>query len=137
MKKTKELLSSLQSQRRKYRIKKTDFNKYEDGYLKRVDKEPIENKTFEYNELAQEKMFLDELYKQLERHEAKSQEVIDSLSHEIRTPIVTIKAYADMLLSGKFGEPTQVQKEKLLLVQESTEELMHVVMQMLNKMKEE
>lgn len=91
--------------------------------------------THAINEMAQEKMFLEELYKRLEKHETKSQEIFDTLSHELRTPIVTIKAYADMLLSGKFGEPTPVQKEKLLRVQENTEALMEVVMQMLKKIK--
>ena len=112
------------------------FKEYESNYVEKAEKNKSRQKDFQLNELAQEKIFLAELYKQLERHEAKSQEVIDSLSHEIRTPIVTIKAYADMLLSGKFGEPTVVQKEKLVMVQANTDALMEVVMQMLKKLKE-
>jgi len=113
-----------------------DLKESEDDFVKSAKEKTTKRSKHAINEMAQEKIFLEELTKHLEIHAAKSQEVFDSISHELRTPIVTIKAYADMLLSGKFGEPTTVQKEKLLRVQESTEELMYVVMQMLKKLKE-
>ena len=113
-----------------------DLKEYEDDFVKSAQEKTMERSKHAINEMAQEKMFLQELNKLLEKQQVKNQEIYHTLSHELRTPIVTIKAYADMLLSGKFGEPTPVQKEKLLLVQANTDALMDVVMQMLKKLKE-
>ena len=111
-------------------------SKEHDDFVKSAKEKTEHRHEHAVNEMAQEKMFLEELCKHLETQDSKSQEIFDIMSHELRTPIVTIKAYADMLMSGKFGEPTSQQKEKLSMVQESTEALMDVVIQMLNKIQE-
>ena len=63
----------------------------------------------------------------------KELEVFDSLSHELRTPVVTIKAYIDMLLQDQFGELRPEQKEKLERVKENTDLLIKVISEMLEK----
>ena len=110
--------------------------KEDDDFVKASKEKTMKRSEHAVKELAQEKMFLEELYKRQEKRDTKSQEIFDTLSHELKTPIVTIKAYTDLLLSGKFGEPTPEQKEKLLLVKESTESLVDVILQMLEKIKE-
>jgi len=43
---------------------------------------------------------------------------------------------ADMILDGKYGELTPLQKEKLTLVEENTVLLIDTIMKMLDKIKE-
>jgi len=69
----------------------------------------------------------------LEENEEISKEIFDDFSHELRTPTVTIKAYIDMLLQGKFGELTEPQKEKLERIKQNTELLIKVIFLMLEK----
>jgi len=88
------------------------------------------------NELEQEKILLKEINKYFEKNDDISKEIFDSFSHELRTPIVTIKSYTDMILNGAFGELSSEQKEKLLRVKENTELLIDTVMLMLDKIKD-
>jgi len=91
--------------------------------------------THTIRELEMEKSILLELTKYLEDNETISKEIFDSLSHELRTPVVTIKGNIDMLLAGKFGKLTVEQKEKLEAVKKSTDFLIKVIFQMLEKSK--
>ena len=87
------------------------------------------------NELKQEKMILKEVNKYLDENETISKEIFDSLSNELRTPVVIIKAYIDMLLKDQFGELTEQQKEKIERIKGSTDLLIKVIFQMLKKNK--
>jgi len=89
----------------------------------------------ELKEMEQERLFLEEINDHLEKNETISKDVFERFSHELRTPIVTIKAYADMILEGKYGELTPLQKEKLTLVEENTVLLIDTIMKMLEKIK--
>jgi len=86
-------------------------------------------------ELEQEKFLAKDVINYLEGKEIISQEVFNSLSHELRTPVVTIKAYIDMLLESHFGELRPEQKEKLERVKENTDFLINVISEMLEKSK--
>ncbi len=90
----------------------------------------------ELKEMEQERLFLEEINDHLEKNETISKDIFERFSHELRTPIVTIKAYADMILDGKYGELTPLQKEKLTLVEENTVLLIDTIMKMLEKIKE-
>ena len=85
------------------------------------------------NELNQEKIILKEINKYLDKNETISKEIFDSLSHKLRTPIVTIKSYIDMLLNDQFGELTEQQKEKLERIKENTDLLIKFIFQILEK----
>jgi len=87
-------------------------------------------------EMEQERIFLEKINEHLEKNENISKQVFDSFSHELRTPIVTIKTYTDMILDGAFGDLTPMQKEKLLRVKENTELLVDTIMKMLEKIQE-
>ena len=86
-------------------------------------------------ELRQEELLSKDIIKYLEGKDVVSKEIFDSLSHELRTPVVTIKAYIDMLLEDHFGELKPEQKEKLVQVKESTDFLINVIFKMLEKSK--
>ncbi len=87
-------------------------------------------------EMELEKTMLQEINVYLENNETISKDIFERFSHELRTPIVTIKAYADMILDGKYGELTPLQKEKLMIVEENTVLLIDTIMKMLEKIKE-
>jgi len=88
------------------------------------------------NEMEQERIFLEKINEYLSKNENISDEIFNSFSHELRTPIVTIKSYTDMILNGAFGELTPTQKEKLSRVKENTELLIDVIMKLIEKTKE-
>ena len=97
----------------------------------------LENKKTDhlFRELEQEKLILKDINKYLEENETISEVIFQSLSHELRTPAVTVKAYVGMLLKGQFGEVTTEQREKLERVKESTDLLINVIFKMLEKSK--
>ena len=82
-------------------------------------------------EMQQEKHFSDEIIKYLDRNNTISQEIFNSLSHELRTPIVMIKAYIDMLENGHFGALNPKQLGKILLIKENTDILIKKILEML------
>jgi len=94
-----------------------------------------EEKIHLIKELRQEELLSKDIVKYLEGKEVISQEIFDSLSHELQTPVVTIKAYIDMLLKGHYGKLTPKQKEKLGQVKENTDFLINVIYKMLEKSK--
>lgn len=87
----------------------------------------------ELREVKQEKMILEEITQYLEQNKTITDEILDSLSHELRTPIVAIKAYTDMLLHNKFGELTSEQKQRLEMIQKNTGSLVKAVFDLLEK----
>ena len=87
-------------------------------------------------EMELERILLQEISDHLEKNDTISKEIFDRFSHELRTPIAVIKAYADMILDGKYGELTPLQKEKLTIVEENTVLLIDTIMKMLEKIKE-
>ena len=117
-------------------MKVNNFKKIEDDFVERVEEKKNRKKRHELHEMEQERIFLEEINKHLEKNETISKDVFERFSHELRTPIVTIKAYADMILDGKYGELTPLQKEKLMIVEENTELLIDTIMKMLDKIKE-
>jgi len=94
-----------------------------------------DDKTFEIRELEQQKIILQALNKYLTENENISNEVFDSLSHELRTPMAIIKTNSDMLIMGKFGNLTQAQQETLKEIKVNTNLLMNAVFKMLEKSK--
>jgi len=75
-------------------------------------------------ELEQEKLILNELGKALEeKTELDMSKFLTMISHELKTPLVPIKAYAEMLVEGKFGEISELQRKKLNAIDENSREL--------------
>lgn len=79
-------------------------------------------------EIEQEKEFLEELNNLYEKLNEKNSNLLSSLNQEIRTPLVLIKSYTDMLLDGQFGAITQIQRDKLVLMSKSIDSLIQSVL---------
>lgn len=92
-----------------------------------------ENKADPFKELEQGKIFLDGILKYLGENDNITKEIFDSMSHDLRTPTVTIKSYTDMLLDGKFGDLTKIQHERLERIKTNTELLIEIIFEMLKK----
>jgi len=116
-------------------MKTTDSDDYE-AFMEMTKAETKKRSTYAIKDIVQEKMFLESMTKYLESNDTISKDIFDRFSHELRTPIVVIKAYADMILDGKYGELTPLQKEKLTIVEENTVLLIDTIMKMLEKIKE-
>lgn len=92
---------------------------FQKSYRKR-----IQNK----KETEQEKLILKELAKALEeKADLEIEQFLTMISHELKTPIVPIKAYVEMLQEGKFGELNEIQKQKLRVVDSSTRKLAQLI----------
>ncbi len=79
-------------------------------------------------EIEQEKEFLEELNSLYEKLNNKNSNLLSSLNQEIRTPLVLIKSYTDMLLDDQFGTITQIQRDKLILMSKSIDSLIQAVL---------
>ena len=97
-------------------------------------KKPSDQSHF-IKELEQEKLLLEEINQYLSENENIGNEIFDAMSHDLRTPAVSIKAYTDMLLGGQFGKLTKTQKEKLEEIKTNTDLLIGIIFQMLEKSK--
>jgi len=74
-------------------------------------------------EIEQIKILTSQLYNELSAKRKEVEDLAETLSHEFRAPLIPIKAYTDMLLSDKFGELSERQKEKLSLVKSSIDKM--------------
>ena len=74
-------------------------------------------------EIEQEKEFLEDINSLYEKLNKKNSYLLSSLNQEIRTPLVLIKSYTDMLLDDQFGAITQIQRDKLVLMSKSIDSL--------------
>ena len=61
-----------------------------------------------------------------------SEEFLTKLHHELRTPMVPIKAYTDMLLGERFGKITEEQKKRLEVIKSSVTQLHDALFDMLD-----
>jgi len=57
---------------------------------------------------------------------------VSSVSHELRTPLTSIKGYAAILLTGKLGEIPKEAKERLERINRHSDELSHIVNELLD-----
>jgi signal transduction histidine kinase len=70
-------------------------------------------------EIEQENIILSEITKQLEEKEVKLDDFFPNLSHELRTRLVPVQAYLEMLRLEKFGKINEVQSQKLDIINSS------------------
>lgn len=62
-----------------------------------------------------------------------TQDLISDLNHELRTPLVPIRAYADMLLRGDFGPLNEEQQKRLEVLVSNAKQLQQKIEILLNK----
>jgi signal transduction histidine kinase len=92
-----------------------------------VDNDEIGDLTTRF-ELMKEKikartLELEELNKDLQTKNKQKDEFSSVIAHELKTPLVPIKGYLDMMLAGKLGQLTERQIEKLEIMRSSVESL--------------
>jgi signal transduction histidine kinase len=69
--------------------------------------------------------------------EAKKTEIAKSqflamITHELKTPLVPIQGYSDMLLGEHFGKLTDTQRERIAMIKSSSEVLLSLIMDLLD-----
>lgn len=86
-------------------------------------------------EMEQENIVLTEITKQLEEKEVKLDDFFPNISHELRTRLVPVQAYLEMLLLGKFGRVNEIQAQKLDIVKNNVLSLNQFVVNVLDSIK--
>ncbi|MBN1315255.1 MAG: GAF domain-containing protein, partial [Anaerolineales bacterium] len=86
----------------------------------------IENATL-YAQLQERAETLQKAYDELAEIDKLKDELVQNISHELRTPITFIKGYISLLLEGDLGELSQDQISSLQIVNDKTEQLISLV----------
>ena len=75
---------------------------------------------------------LEKLNEELKRLNKMKSDFISSVSHELRKPLTSIKGYASILMAGKLGEVSPVQKERLEKIDKHSNNLVHLINNLLD-----
>ena len=62
-------------------------------------------------------------------------EFLAMITHELKTPLVPIQGYSDILLSEHLGKLTAKQKERISIIKDSSETLLSIISDLLNAQK--
>lgn len=76
-----------------------------------------------------------ELYEKLRAADVIKEEFLAMITHELKTPLVPIISYVDILLSQKLGKINDIQKEKLEIIRNSTRFLLKLISDLLDVQK--
>jgi len=85
--------------------------------------------------IKEDKMMIQSQLKELQKLSKAKDEFLTMITHELKTPIVPIKTYVDMMISEEFGSITEVQKQKLQFVKNSTGLILDLVSDLLDSQK--
>jgi signal transduction histidine kinase/putative methionine-R-sulfoxide reductase with GAF domain len=80
-----------------------------------------------YAELQERAETLQRAYDELAKIDQLKDELVQNISHELRTPITFIKGYVSLMLEGDMGDLTPRQRSSLDIVSNKTEQLIHLV----------
>ena len=69
------------------------------------------------------------------RNDQAKDEFLAMITHELKTPLVPIQGYADILLSEHLGTLTDKQKERLQIIKSSSESLLDIISDLLDAQK--
>ena len=69
------------------------------------------------------------------RNDQSKDEFLAMITHELKTPLVPIQGYADILLSEHLGTLTEKQKERLQIIKTSSESLLDIISDLLDAQK--
>lgn len=75
---------------------------------------------------------LAKLNEELKRLNKAKSNFVSAVSHELRTPLTSIKGYASILMTGKLGEVTPAQKERLEKIDKHSNNLTHLINNLLD-----
>ena len=74
-------------------------------------------------------------FNELKKLDSLKDEFLTMITHELKTPLVPIKGYVDILLSEKFGSLNEKQKDRLRLVSSSSAFLLRLISDLLDAQK--
>ncbi len=69
------------------------------------------------------------------KNEVAKDEFLAMITHELKTPLVPIQGYADILLSEHLGKLTSKQKERISIIKSSSETLLSIISDLLDAQK--
>jgi len=78
---------------------------------------------------------LREQYEQLKKLSLLKDDFLTMITHELKTPLVPIKAFIDILMSEKLGTLNQEQQKRLEIIKSSTNSLLKLVSDLLDAQK--
>ncbi|MHB8546434.1 MAG: ATP-binding protein [Nitrosotalea sp.] len=104
-------------------------------YVRKTLEENNQRLQEQYKEVLSLVKKLEEANKKLLQVDKTKDEFAAMLTHELKTPLVPIQGYADMLLSGHLGSLTDVQKERLQIIRDNTRSLLNLVSDILDAQK--
>ncbi|MGV8982524.1 sensor histidine kinase [Clostridium sp.] len=97
-----------------------------DYHIEYTEKDEFEGICSDFNEMAQR--LLDSVNVR-QKDEANRKELIAGISHDLRTPLTSIKAYVEGLETGVASTP-EIQKHYLDIIKNKTVDLEHIVSQL-------
>ncbi|MDX1533750.1 MAG: HAMP domain-containing sensor histidine kinase, partial [Nitrosopumilaceae archaeon] len=99
----------------------------------------VYNAKDEVGELVSTFNIMSDTIKQKEEEARKNDQAKDEflamITHELKTPLVPIQGYADILLSEHLGALTDKQKERLQIIKSSSESLLDIISDLLDAQK--
>jgi PAS domain S-box-containing protein len=87
--------------------------------------------------IQEHEILIENQLEELQRLARSKNEFIATISHELKTPLVPIKGYLDMILDEKFGSLTDLQNGKLKIIKSSADILISLVSDLLDAHKME
>ena len=116
-------------------MKKINSMLKEELKQEKIKNKEVPKKIKDVKELLQEALFQKEIMNRLEETHKRKDELFEDINQDVRTNLVVIKSYSDLLHSQKFGELTKTQQEKIRAVKESADRLSELFLKILEKMK--
>jgi signal transduction histidine kinase len=92
---------------------------------------------FAFKKIRYAKATIQKEKEKIAKKDKEKDEFVTMIAHELKNPLVPIHSYSKMLLDGKFGEMTSVQKEKMKIVISGTESMLILIQDMLDVHKAE
>jgi signal transduction histidine kinase len=80
-----------------------------------------------YQAVKEHAVSLEEAYARLQELDKLKDEMIQNISHEVRTPLTFVKGYVGMVLEGGLGPLTDLQRSSLDVVARKAEQLNHLI----------
>ncbi|HJW19275.1 MAG TPA: PAS domain-containing sensor histidine kinase [Candidatus Nitrosotalea sp.] len=93
-------------------------------------------KIYEYRtKLEESQNRIQDQFNELKKLDDAKNDFLAMITHELKTPLVPIKSYIEMILTEKFGPLSDVQKDKLGIVYSSTGYILKLVTDLLDAQK--
>jgi len=90
-----------------------------------------------YDTIKLKDNLIEKQIKNLQKQDLQKNEFIGMISHELKTPLVPINGYLDLILAGKYGDVNEKIKSKLEIVKANSSTLLNMISDLLDAQKME